>query len=467
MTNRVSVVTVRVACAQLMARELADARLALEDVLAAIAAAGALGADIVVLPECSYPGYVLLDRAPYARRAIPSPSEALLRIGEAARRARIITAVGLANVGPGGRVRNEAVLVGRDGAVIGRYAKAHLWNFDRRWFAPGTEYPVFDTDAGRVGMMICADGRVPEIARTLARRGAWLILDPTAWVGVGSSYATMPNPQVEFALRVRAMENGVWIAAADKCGSETGAVSYVGRSMVVRPDGEIVASAPADGAALIVAELRQARTRPFVSAISAADRRTLRARPKSAKVRARGARAERRGAVIIGVYQSKAGSDAGRRKIALRSLAAQGATAIVQTSAGSAAIDAALRKVRGLRSAVIEGRRMLAPEPARAAALSGADLLVWTKPPSGVPVAAFARTRAMENRAYVLICGRGDQPQAACIVGPDGAMGASALTGAASGFVAAIDVRSARDKSVVWGTDVFADRTPDAYELFL
>src|SRR5580704_6754100 len=113
MPNRVSLVTVRVACAQLMAREIEAARSSLEDVLGAIAAAGALGADIVVLPECAYPGYVLLDADPYARRAIPSPSEARRRIGEAARRARINAAVGIANHAPDGRVRNEAVLFDR------------------------------------------------------------------------------------------------------------------------------------------------------------------------------------------------------------------------------------------------------------------------------------------------------------------------------------------------------------------
>src|ERR1700681_4922230 len=265
MPNRVSLVTVRVACAQLLARELDAAASSLEDVIGAIAAAGALGADIVVLPECAYPGYVLLDGDPYARRSIPGPDEALRRIGAAARRARVNVAVGIANVGPDRRIRNEAVLLDRSGAIAGRYAKAHLWNFDRRWFAPGREYPVFDIDIGRVGMMICADGRVPEIARTLTRRGAWLILDPTAWVGFGSSYDAMPNPQVDFALRVRAAENGVWIAAADKCGSETGAVHYVGRSMVVAPSGDIVAHAPADATALIVAEVTRRRSKPFVA----------------------------------------------------------------------------------------------------------------------------------------------------------------------------------------------------------
>lgn len=465
MPNRVSPVTVRVACAQLMARELVAAEAALEDVVGAIAAAGALGADVVVLPECSYPGYVLLGKNPYAGRAIPSSREATRRIGEAARRARINAAVGLANLGHGGVLRNDAVLFDRTGSVVGCYAKAHLWNFDRRWFAAGHDYPVFDTDVGRVGMMICADGRVPEIARTLARRGAWLVLDPTAWVGVGPSYGEMPNPQVEFSLRVRAVENGLWIAAADKCGSETGSVHYVGKSMVVGPDGTTIATAPADVTALIVAEIRRSRTRPYVAALSAAERKTLRARPASGPQPKRAPILDV--PILIGVYQGKPRSRGKIRSTALRSLTAQGATGIVETASDPAAIEAAVRSIRGLRSAVLEGARMLAPEPARAAALAGADLLLWASPPKGVPVAAFARTRAMENRVYVLVCTRADREQPACLVGPEGSIYASALTGIASGFVATVDVRTSRDKNVVSGTNVFADRTPEAYELFV
>jgi predicted amidohydrolase len=462
MPNRVSPVTVRVACAQLLAREIEAAASSLEDVLGAIAAAGALGADIVVLPECAYPGYVLLDLDPYKRHSIPTPGDALRQIGDAARRARINAAVGIANVGPDGRLRNEAVLVDRSGAIAGRYAKAHLWNFDRRWFAAGREYPVFDTDIGRIGMMICADGRVPEIARTLTHRGAWLILDPTAWVGVGPSYDAMPNPQVDFSLRVRAAENGVWIAAADKCGSETGAVHYVGRSMVVAPNGDIVASAPADATALIVAEFRRTRAKPYVAALSPSERKTIRARPRVST-----AAAARSGPVRLAVYQPKKRTPGGVRSRALQSLRAQGAAAVVETDADASAIAAALRKLRGIRTAIVEGRRMLAPEPARAAAIGGADLLVWTDPPAGVPVAPFARTRAMENRAYVLLCARAEGEQPACLIGPDGAVCGSALAGIASGFVATIDVRSTRDKMVVWGTDAFADRTPETYELYL
>jgi predicted amidohydrolase len=237
--------------------------------------------------------------------------------------------------------------------------------------------------------------------------------------------------------------------------------------MVVRPDGEIVASAPADACAMIIAELCRKRSKPYVCALSPAERKILQARPTRRKASAGRGRAHSSGPIFIGVYQTRPKTGAQERNVALRSLRAQGAVAIVETSAGAAAIGKALRAVRGLRTALIEGRRMLAPEAARAAALSGADLLVWTKPPAGVLVAAFARTRAMENRAYVLVSARADHHQPSCLVGPDGTICGSALAGMTSGFTAAVDVRSAREKSVVWGTDAFADRTPDAYELFL
>ena len=466
MPNRVSRVTVRVACAQLAARERGGARAALDDILAAVAGAGELGCDIVVLPECSYPAYVLLERNPFKGRSIPSADAALRRVAAAARRARINVAVGIAKAGPDGRLRNAAVLIDRGGEVVGLYAKAHLWNFDSRWFAPGHAYPVFDLDIGRIGMMICADGRVPEIARTLVHRGAWLILDPTAWVGYGASYAAMPNPQVDFALRVRAAENGVWIAAADKCGSETGVVHYVGRSMIVGPDGKVAAIAPAEMPALIVADLRRRGSTPFIASLTPVERRHLLAVPVKHRRRTGKSHAAP-GPVRIGVYQSAAGAASGGRQRALRALRAQGVDAVIVTSATRAALDAALRRVRGLRATVVEGARMLAPEPARAAALAGADMLVWTDPPPRMPVLAFARTRAMENRTYVLLCARADDAQPACLIGPDGGIVASALAGTPSGFTGAIDVRAAREKSVVWGTDAFADRTPGEYELFV
>jgi len=453
--RRVRHITVRVACAQLAARPVAQARAALGDVLAAIRQAKRHKADLVVFPECSYPGYVLLDTNPY-RHNIPSDAEALAAVAKEARRSSIDVCIGVARRAHGGVLRNEAVYIDARGNELCSYAKCRLWNFDYRWFRRGRALPVFQSRFGTIGMMICADGRNPEIARTLVASGASMILDPTAWVGSGPTHEAIHNPQADYALRARAIENGVWIAAADKCGSELGAVHYAGRSQVVGPSGVIVAIADSTSPQLVIGSVRMSRAKPFVAALSPADRRTLRSRPRltfdTSRVPPR---------LWIGIYQSARN----RRDdpLALRAIAAQGAQALIRTGASLAAVRRELARARGLRCAIICGTDMVAPEPARAAALRSADLIVWLQPPRRLPVLDIARTRALENRVYVAVCTRADDAVAACLIGPDGAVTGSALTGTASGFVSVLDTILARRKELMPGTQTFADRMPSIY----
>jgi predicted amidohydrolase len=455
-TRRVRHITVRVACAQLAARSVAHAPAALRDVLGAIRHAKRHDADLVVLPECSYPGYVLLDDDPY-RRHIPSDVEALAAVAREARRSAIDVCIGIARRSDTGALRNEAVYIDAHGEQLCSYAKNRLWNFDHRWFSRGRALPVFQSRFGTIGMMICADGRNPEIARTLVASGASLILDPTAWVGSGPTHEAIHNPQADYALRARAVENGVWIAAADKCGSELGVVHYAGRSQVVAPSGEVVAIADSTSPQIVIGTVHLSKAKPFVAALSAADRRTLRSRPQ---VTFDTSRMPPR--LWIGIYQSARN----RRDdpLALQAIRAQGAQALISTGAGIVAVKRALARARGLRFAIICDTDMVAPEPARAAALRGADLLVWLRPPPRrLPILEIARTRALENRVYVALCTRADDAVAACLVGPDGSVTGSALTGRASGFVAVVDTILARRKELVPGTQTFADRMPSIY----
>jgi len=254
--------TARIALVQLPAFSIEDAAASLDHTLARIDVAAAERPDIIALPEVTYPAYFLGPA--HERPPVLAPAEAMARFAAKAREHRAYIAAGLALDAPGGGYANGAVLFGRDGAVAGRYDKSFLWHFDERWFAPGSAYPVFDTDVGRIGMLICADGRLPEIARSLALQGAELILDLTAWVSGGRRAEELTTVQREYLMPARAVENGVWFACADKFGIEAESIVYCGRSCVIDPAGRIVAELGVEDDAALVYDVPLAPAAPPV-----------------------------------------------------------------------------------------------------------------------------------------------------------------------------------------------------------
>ncbi len=255
--------TLRLALLQLPAFELADHEAAWAELLRrideAVAGSSAGAPDLIVLPEASYPAYYLHSREAYDAAGVLADEEVERAIGERAARHGCAIAVGLVQRGgdaapDDGRLVNTAVLFGRDGRVAARQPKRFLWHFDRHWFAPGEAgAPIALEAAGsggsgaaEVGLFICSDGRMPEITRELALGGADLLVDCTAWVSSGRDPAALSNPQVDYMLAARAIENGAWIAAADKVGVEAGSIVYAGRSGVVDPLGRWRVQAPSD-----------------------------------------------------------------------------------------------------------------------------------------------------------------------------------------------------------------------------
>lgn len=246
----------KVACVQIEGYDLEQAEAGLQRALAMIDEAAGGGADLIVLPECSYPAYFLRGREDYSKASLRSWSSIVALLGGRAREHRCHIAAGLVRPDEGSAsLWNAAVLFGPDGGIIGATAKSFLWHFDRRWFRSGTEYPVFDTSIGRIGLLICADGRMPEIARTLVLRGAQVIVDPTGLVTGGGNRAALSNPQIEYMLPVRALENGVWIVAANKVGLEADTVLYCGRSCVIDPRGNKVAVGSTDHEEIIFCDI--------------------------------------------------------------------------------------------------------------------------------------------------------------------------------------------------------------------
>jgi len=163
-----------------------------------IAEAARQKADLVVLPEtitATGNGLSYLQAA----EPIPGPSTAYFS-GLAAQH-QLHLVVGLVERDQH-LIYNVAVLLGPDGALIGTYRKVALPRTEiEAGITPGTDYPVFDTRLGKVGMMVCYDGFFPEVARQLSARGAEVIAFPVAGC----------NPLLAAA---RACENHVFLVSS-------------------------------------------------------------------------------------------------------------------------------------------------------------------------------------------------------------------------------------------------------------
>jgi predicted amidohydrolase len=163
-----------------------------------IATAAQNGADLVVLPETLT--YYRSGRT-FAECAESVPGPATEFFGRLARKFGLHIVAGLVERDHH-LIYNVATLLGPDGRMIGKYRKVCLPRGEiEAGITPGEDYPVFQTDFGKVGMMICYDGFFPEVARELANRGAEVI----AWPVWGC------NPLLAAA---RACENHVYLISS-------------------------------------------------------------------------------------------------------------------------------------------------------------------------------------------------------------------------------------------------------------
>lgn len=118
--------------------------------------------------------------------------------------------------------------------MIGTYRKTHLFDRETRFFRPGNSgLNVYSLPFGRVGIMICFDWFFPEAMRTLALRGAQLVLHP----------ANLVLPFCPDGLKIRCLENRVFVASADRTGKEgrDPPLKFIGMSEIVSPGGKILA----------------------------------------------------------------------------------------------------------------------------------------------------------------------------------------------------------------------------------
>lgn len=155
------------------------------------------------------------------------------------------------------KTANRSFLIGPDGVIAARYDKIHLYDVDlpngeryreSRTVAGGNTAITADLPFGRIGLTVCYDLRFPQLYRTLAQAGAFLLTVPSAFT------VTTGKAHWHVLLRARAIENGAFIIAPAQGGNHPGGRSTFGHSLIVSPWGEILAEA-GDSPGIIVADI--------------------------------------------------------------------------------------------------------------------------------------------------------------------------------------------------------------------
>jgi predicted amidohydrolase len=173
--------------------------------------AARMGADLVAFPEL-YPQLAIA--APFDH-AEPADGGTLARVRELAKQYNLLVVWPRLETEPSRGVRNTAVLVGRDGEVIGRYDKMFPTVTElEKGVIPGTDAPVFETDIGRVGMLICFDLNFPEVASALAQGKPDMLVFSSMYRG-GLQAQSLAFELGAFVVTAVASELGLVI---DRCG---------------------------------------------------------------------------------------------------------------------------------------------------------------------------------------------------------------------------------------------------------
>jgi len=215
------------------------------------------GADLIVLPELFPTGYHLEggdgERITALSETEDGPTVTALRDFCAARKVYVSGCIACRR--GDAKPNITAFLIGRDGNVAGFTDKHHLFGLEKEYFAAGHSYPVWETEFGKVGIMICYDANFPEPARILALGGAEIILCPAAW-------RVQDIRLFDCLLPVRALENVVWLCAVNRYGDDAGRYNP-GHSMIVRPDGAVASVSGGEREEIVWGVLEPGETRRY------------------------------------------------------------------------------------------------------------------------------------------------------------------------------------------------------------
>jgi len=208
-------------------------------------------ADLIAFPELSLTGYVVRDRAYELAEPVPT-GPSIRSMEEVAKKEDIHIIFGMIerSAKASAVLHNDAILIGPKG-YIGKYQKMYLPTHsvfeEKRYFRPGYQAPVFETEIGKLGMIICYDVYFPEVTRLLSVKGAKLIVCISASPSVRRGF-------FETLTTARAMENTVFMAFVNLAGIEDG-LQFWGGSRIIAPSGSVISQGKYDEDDLIIARI--------------------------------------------------------------------------------------------------------------------------------------------------------------------------------------------------------------------
>ncbi|WP_164876074.1 N-carbamoyl-D-amino-acid hydrolase [Falsirhodobacter deserti] len=233
------------------------------------------GVEFLVYPEMTlttfFPRFYVEDRSEFDHWfETEMPNAATQPLFDMAKRFGMGFTFGYCELTPEGLHYNTSILVSPEGEIVSKYRKTHLpghaeyeadrthQHLEKRYFLPGdTGFNVVRNQGAIMGMAICNDRRWPETWRTLGLQGVELVT-------IGYNTPSQNNLSKEEGIERRvyhhelsvcagAYQNSTYAVAVAKCGMEDGNHMFAG-SIIVDPDGFVIARATGEGDELIVAE---------------------------------------------------------------------------------------------------------------------------------------------------------------------------------------------------------------------
>lgn len=220
--------------------ELGEVEANVEKAVSLIEDAAKKGANIVCLPELFSTGYNLnILKEKSAELSIEYYDYTMEKMAKAAKENNVYLLASFGEIREmPGIVYNSTILFDDNGDKVGSFAKSHLWALDRLYFKEGSNYPVFDTKYGKIGIVICYDVGFPESVRNLCLNGAEIVFIPSAWRIQDEDMWDLNIPQ-------RALENILFTVGVNRVGIEDD-LHLFGKSKVCNPRGKVISELPID-----------------------------------------------------------------------------------------------------------------------------------------------------------------------------------------------------------------------------